>query len=178
MAQLPVARSRESSYRQHHSCKYCDYHQSGRCNRNDCRSDYHHQDDLHHNHPQRDDKDSKCSKSYNKKDNCRCNHFKEKSNKAMHNDQSSLSSAGNLSGRRSWSCSRSPSCSWSCSCPSSRSYDNHHVDQDDCKPSAAPKHGYLYSEDNNDGHYNRPDKRDTVFATFSAPKAKKKRTKK
>jgi hypothetical protein len=28
MAQLPVARSRESSYHQHPSCKYPDYHQS------------------------------------------------------------------------------------------------------------------------------------------------------
>jgi hypothetical protein len=32
-AQLPVARSCESSYRQHHSCKYCNYHQS---NQHDC----------------------------------------------------------------------------------------------------------------------------------------------
>ena len=28
MAQLPAAHSHESSYRQHRSCKYCDYHQS------------------------------------------------------------------------------------------------------------------------------------------------------
>jgi len=32
----------------------------------------------------------------------------------------------------------------------------------------------LYSKDNNDGHYHHPDKNNTVFATFSAPKAKKK----
>jgi hypothetical protein len=93
------------------------------------------------------------NKSYNKKDDCKHDHFKKKSDKAMHNDQSS--SAGNSSKRRSQSCSRSPSrscsCSWSCSRSSSRSYSNHHVDQDDHKPSAAPKqryspkHGYLYS---------------------------------
>ncbi len=34
-AQLPVARSRESSYHQHCSHKYRDYHQSDRCNRDD-----------------------------------------------------------------------------------------------------------------------------------------------
>jgi hypothetical protein len=91
-----------------------------------------------------------------------------------------------LSGRRSQSCPRSPLRSLSCSCSwsSNRSYNNHHVDQDDCKPSAATKHGYslkhryLYSKDDNDGHYHRPDKSDTVFATFSAQKAKKKRTQK
>jgi hypothetical protein len=38
---------------------------------------------------------------YDKKDACRHDHFKKKSDEAMHNDQSSLSSAGNLSGRRS-----------------------------------------------------------------------------
>jgi hypothetical protein len=31
------------------------------------------------------------------------------------------------------------------------------------KPSAAPKHGYLYSKDDDDGHYHRPDKCDTVL---------------
>jgi hypothetical protein len=63
----------------------------------------------------------------------------------MHNDQSSSSSAGNLSGRMSCSCSRSTSrsCSQSCSCSSSRSYNNHHVAQDDCKLSTLPKCGYL-----------------------------------
>jgi hypothetical protein len=70
------------------------------------------------------------------------------------------------------------SCSWSCSRSSSQSYNNHHVDQDDRKASAAPKRGYLYSEDNDDQHYHCPDKSDTVFATFSTPKAKKKRTQK
>ncbi len=35
MAQLPVARSRESSYHQHCSRKYCNYHQSDQCNCND-----------------------------------------------------------------------------------------------------------------------------------------------
>jgi hypothetical protein len=44
MAQLPVARSRELSYRHHPSRKYRNYHQSNRCNRNDQRSDHHHQD--------------------------------------------------------------------------------------------------------------------------------------
>jgi hypothetical protein len=41
----------------------------------------------------------KNSKSYNKKDDCKCDHFKKKSDKAMHNDQSSLSSAGSSSGK-------------------------------------------------------------------------------
>jgi hypothetical protein len=36
----------------------------------------------------------------------------------------------------------------------------------------------LYSEDNNDRHYHLPDKSDTIFATFSAPKAKKECTQK
>jgi hypothetical protein len=40
------------------------------------------------------------SKSYNKKDERKCDHFKKKSDKAMHNDQSSLLSAGSLSGKR------------------------------------------------------------------------------
>jgi hypothetical protein len=35
VAQLPVARSRESSYRQHCSCKYYNYHLSNRHDRND-----------------------------------------------------------------------------------------------------------------------------------------------
>jgi hypothetical protein len=50
---------------------------------------------------------------------------------------------------------------------------NHHVEQHDCKPSAAPKRGCLYSKDDDDGHYHRPDKSDGIFATFSAPKAKR-----
>jgi hypothetical protein len=39
MAHLPVARSRESSYHQHCSRKYCNYHRSNQRNRNDCLSD-------------------------------------------------------------------------------------------------------------------------------------------
>jgi hypothetical protein len=35
MAQLPVARSHESSYRQHCSCKYRNYHRSNQCDRDD-----------------------------------------------------------------------------------------------------------------------------------------------
>jgi hypothetical protein len=184
MAQLPVASSCESSYRQHCSHKYCDYHQR---DRNDRQSDYRHQDNWHHDCPPRNDKDMRSNKSYDKKNDCKRNHFKKKSDEAMHNDQSSR--AGNLSERRSQSCSRSPlharSCSWSCSCSSSRSYSNHHVDQDDRKPSAAPKQGYspkyryLYSsESDNGGRIHCQDKSNTVFATFSAPKAKKKRTQK
>jgi hypothetical protein len=189
MAQLSVAHSHESSY--HHYCnhKYCYYHQSNQRDRNDQQSDYPHQDNWRHNRPQRGNKNVRSNKSYNKKDDCKCNLFKKKSDKAMYNGQSS--SAINLSKRRSQSCSRSPlrshSCShsWSCSCSSSRKYSNHHVDQDDCKPSAAPmqgyssKHGYLYSsKSDNGGHIHRPDKSDTVFATFSASKAKKKCTQK
>jgi hypothetical protein len=45
MAQLPDARSRESSYRQQCSCKYQDYHQSNQRDQDDCQSDYHHQED-------------------------------------------------------------------------------------------------------------------------------------
>jgi hypothetical protein len=41
-AHLPAARSHELSYHQHCSHKYCDYHQSNRCDCNDCRPDYHH----------------------------------------------------------------------------------------------------------------------------------------
>ncbi len=77
-----------------------------------------------HDCSQCNDKDAKSNKSYNKKDDSKRDFSKKKSNKAMHNDQSLLSSAGNLS-RRSQSCSRPPlrSCSWSFSCSSSRSYD-------------------------------------------------------
>ncbi len=94
----------------------------------------------------------------------------------MHNDQSSLLSAGNLSGRRSHSCSRSPSrsCSWSQSCSSSRSYDIHYVAQDDRKPSTLPNRWYSYSSKSDDsGRIHYPDKCNTVFATFSAPMATK-----
>jgi hypothetical protein len=62
---------------------------------------------------------------------------------------------------------------------------NHHDDQDDRKPSAAPKqgysskHGYSYSSESDDGgRIHCPDKSNTVFATFSAPKTKKKHTQK
>jgi hypothetical protein len=98
MAHLPTTHSRELSYQQHHCHKYCDYHRSDQRDCNDRRPDYHHQDDQHHNRPCHDDKDSKSSKSYKKKDDCKRDHLKKKSNKAMHNDQSSLSSADNLSG--------------------------------------------------------------------------------
>jgi hypothetical protein len=186
-AQLPVARSRESSYCQHCSRKYPNYHRSNQCDRDDQQSDSRHQDNRCHDCPQCDNKGMRSNKSYNKKDDCKHDHFKKKSDKAMHNDQSS--STGNSSKRRSQSHSRSPSfscsCSWSWSCSSSRSYSNHHVDQDNRKPRAAPKqgyspkHGYLYSSESDDGgHIHRPDKSDTVFATFSAPNAKKKRTQK
>jgi hypothetical protein len=169
-AHLPTARSCESSYRQHCSCNYHNHHQR---NRNYRQPDYRHWDNQHHDCGWRDDKDMRNSKSYNKKDERKRNHFKKKSDKAMHNDQSSLSSAGSLSRKRGWSWS--PSRSWSCSCSrlSSRSYENHHVEQHDQKPSAAPKHGRSYSKDDDDGHYLRPDKSDSVFATFSAPKAKR-----
>ncbi len=50
---------------------------------------------------------------------------------------------------------------------------NHHVKQHDHKPSAAPKRGCLYSKDDDGGHYHHPDKSDSIFTTFSAPKAKR-----
>ncbi len=40
--QLPVAHSRESSYHQYRSCKYCYYHQSDQCDRDNRQSDYRH----------------------------------------------------------------------------------------------------------------------------------------
>jgi hypothetical protein len=100
-AHVPTTRSHESSYHQHCSRKYCNYHRSNRRDHDDHQSNYCHQDDQCHDCPQCKYKDLKSSKSYNKKDDCKHNHFKKKSNEAMHNDQSSLSSAGNLSGRRS-----------------------------------------------------------------------------
>jgi hypothetical protein len=167
-----------------HSHKYCDYHQSNQRDRDNGQSDYRYQDDWHHDHPRRNDKDMWNNKSYDKKDNCKRDHLKKKSDEAMRNDQSS--SAGDLSEQRSQSCSRSPSrsCSrsWSRSCSSSRSYSNHHVEHDNRKPSAAPKqwyspkHRYSYSKDNDDEHIHHPGKSDTVFATFSALMKKKKRT--
>ncbi len=93
----------------------------------------------------------------------------------MHNNQSSSPIADTLSRKRSRSHSRSPSCSCSCSryrsrfCSSSSgsSYTNHHVAHDDCRSNGSLKHEYLYSEDNNDGHYHRPKKSDTVFSIFA-----------
>jgi hypothetical protein len=180
-AHLPTARSHESSYHQHCSRNYRDYHRSDQHNRNNHRSDYIHQDDQRHDCPWCDDKDSEISKSCDKKDDCKCNYSKKKSDEAMHNDQSSKLSAGNLSRNEKRSHSRSSlrSQSRSCSCSSNQSYNNHHVNQDDCKPSAAPKCQYLYSSESDNGRcIHCPDKSDTVFATFSCPKAKKKHTQK
>jgi hypothetical protein len=98
-AQLPVVRSRELSYCQHRSHKYCNYHRSDQCNHDDRRSNYHHQDNRRHDCPQRNNKDMRSNKSYNKKDDCKHDHFKKKGDEAMHNNQSS--SAGNSSERRS-----------------------------------------------------------------------------
>ncbi len=172
-AHVPTARSRESSYKQHRCHKYCNYHQSDQRDCDNRQTDHCHQDDQHHDHGQCNDKDARNSKSYNKKDDCKRNHFKKMSDEAMHNDQSSSLGAGNSSGKRSQSWSPSRSCSCFCSCSSSRSYKNHHVKQHDCKPSAAPKHGCSYSKDNDDKHYHCPDKSNSIFATFSAPKAKR-----
>jgi hypothetical protein len=85
-AQRPVARSRESSYHQHCSCKYCDYHQSNQHDHDDQRSDYRHQNNRRHDCPQCNDKDMRNNKSYKKKDDCKRNLFKKKSDEAMHND--------------------------------------------------------------------------------------------
>ncbi len=61
------------------------------------------------------------------------------------------------------------------SCPSSRSYNNHHVAQDNRKPSALAKCGYSYSSKSDDSRCSHhPDKSNTVFATISAPRMKKK----
>jgi hypothetical protein len=100
-AYVPTARSHESSYKQHHCHKYRNYDRSSRRDRDDRRPDYCHQDDQRHDCGRCNNKDARNNKSYNKKDDCKCDHFKKKSNKAMHNDQSSSSSAGNSSGRRS-----------------------------------------------------------------------------
>jgi hypothetical protein len=77
-AHLPATGSRESSYQQHCCHKYCDYHQSDRCNCNDHQPDCRHQDNQCHNHPQHNNKDSKSSKSHKKKDDCKRNHFKKR----------------------------------------------------------------------------------------------------
>jgi hypothetical protein len=76
MVHLPTTRSRELSYRQHCSRHYRDYHQSNQRNRNDYQSGYCHQDNRHHDCPQHDNKDSKSSKSYDKKDDCKHNYSK------------------------------------------------------------------------------------------------------
>jgi hypothetical protein len=89
------------SYKQHCRHNYRDYHQSNQCDCNNRRPDYRHQDNQRHDHGQRDDKDARNNKSYNKKDDRKRDHFNKKSDEAMHNDQSSLLSAGNLSRRRS-----------------------------------------------------------------------------
>jgi hypothetical protein len=107
-AHLPAAYSHESSYQQHCCHKYPNYHQSNQRNRDDRRPDYCHQDNQCHDCPHCDDKDSKSSKSYKKKDDCKRDYFKKKSNEAMRNDQSSLSCTGNTFGKRSRSCSRLP----------------------------------------------------------------------
>ena len=77
-AQVPIARSRESSYKQHRCHKYCDSHQSNRHDRDDRRPDYPHQDNQCHDRGQRDNKDARNSKSYNKKDDRKRNLFKKK----------------------------------------------------------------------------------------------------
>ncbi len=100
-AHVPTARCRKSSYKQHHFHKYCNYYRSNWRERNNCQPDYCHQDNQHHDCGQRNNKEVRNNKSYNKKDDCKHDHFKKKSNKVMHNDQSSLLSAGNSSGKRS-----------------------------------------------------------------------------
>ncbi len=100
-AHVPTAPSRESSSKQHRRHKYRDCHRSDQRDCNDCQPDYCHQEDQRHDCGQRDNKDARNSKSYNKKDDCKRSHFKKKSDEAMHNDQSSSSSAGNLSRKRS-----------------------------------------------------------------------------
>ncbi len=79
-AHVPTARSRESSCHQHCSWKYRDYHQSNRRDRDNCQADYCHWDNQRHDRSQRDDKDSKSSKSYDKKDDCKHDYSKKKSN--------------------------------------------------------------------------------------------------
>jgi hypothetical protein len=62
-AHLPVARSRELSYRQHCSHKYCNYHQSDWLDCDDHWPDYHHQDNQRHDCGECKDKDTKSNKS-------------------------------------------------------------------------------------------------------------------
>jgi hypothetical protein len=98
-AHLPTAHSRESSYHQHCSCNYRDHHQSDQRDRDDRQPDYHHRDNQRHDCGRCDYKDARNSKSCNKKDDHKRDHFKKKSDEAMHNAQSSLLSAGSLSGK-------------------------------------------------------------------------------
>jgi hypothetical protein len=83
---VPTASNRESSYKQHPHHKYPNYHQSDQRDCDNCRPDYHHQDNQCHDRGQGDNKDAKNNTSYNKKDNRKCDRFKKKSDKAMHND--------------------------------------------------------------------------------------------
>jgi hypothetical protein len=50
-AHLPTARSHESSYHQHCSRNYCDYHRSDQRNHNNHQPDYPHRDNQNHNCP-------------------------------------------------------------------------------------------------------------------------------
>ncbi len=77
-AHVPTTRSCESSYKQHRCHKYCNYHQSDQRDWDNRRPDHRHQDDQRHDCGWRDDKDARNTKSYNKKDDCKCNHFKKK----------------------------------------------------------------------------------------------------
>ena len=77
MSQLPVTRSRESSYRQHCSPKYCNYHQSGQRDLDDRQSNYCHGEDQRHDCGWRNNKDAKSNKSYDKKDDCKHNYSKK-----------------------------------------------------------------------------------------------------
>ena len=163
---------------QHHFCKKHDYCQSNQYTKKNRHNGCHH-DDHCNNHPRRDKKDFK-KKPFKIRDDCKCNQFKKKE-AVMHNDHSSSSSGDTLSRKRhcSWSKSPSCSCSYSCSClrRSKRSYANHHVATDDHKQSGCLKRKYLYSKDEvNEGNgVHCPEKGDSTFATFTAPKRKKKK---
>jgi hypothetical protein len=85
-AHLPAAHSRESSYRHHCSHKYRNHHWSDQRNCNNFQPDYHHWDNWHHKYGWHNDKDAKSNKSYDKKDDSKCDYSKKKSNEAMHND--------------------------------------------------------------------------------------------
>ncbi len=62
MAHVPTTHRRELTYRQHCSRNYCNYHQSNRCNRDDCQPDYCHRDNQRQDCLWRDNRDSKSSK--------------------------------------------------------------------------------------------------------------------